>query len=81
MNFQLRALNASTVSKFMRLKVTSDFVPLHLQMRRWRLACHCSVAQFCLTVFDLMGYSMAGFPILHHLPVDQVAEIRQLLSG
>ena len=31
--------------------------------------CSCSVAQSCLTLWDPMGYSTPGFPVLHHLPV------------
>ena len=30
--------------------------------------CCCSVAQSCSTLFDSTGYSMPGFPVLHHLP-------------
>ena len=34
----------------------------------WSLSCHCSVAKSCLTLCNPMGYSMPGFPVLHHLP-------------
>ena len=30
--------------------------------------CYSSVAQWCLTLCDLMDYSMPGFPVLHYLP-------------
>ena len=29
--------------------------------------CWCSVAKFCLTLWELMDYSTPGFPVLHHL--------------
>ena len=29
---------------------------------------HCSVAQSCLTLCNLMDWSTPGFPVLHHLP-------------
>ena len=31
------------------------------------LYCWCSVAQLCLTLCELMNFSMSGFPVLHHL--------------
>ena len=32
------------------------------------VCCCCSVAQFCLTLFDPMDCSKPGFPLLYHLP-------------
>ena len=38
-------------------------------------SCCCSVAQSYLTLYNLMGCSMPGFPVLHYLP-----ELAQLMS-
>ena len=32
------------------------------------IACCCSIAKSCLTLYDPMDCSMPGFPVLHHLP-------------
>ena len=34
----------------------------------WTFFCCCSVAQSCLTLFDLMDCSMPGYSVLHYLP-------------
>ena len=41
----------------------------------YSICCHCSVAQLCSTLCNLMDCSMRGFPILHHL-----SEVAQLTS-
>ena len=41
-------------------------------------ACHCSVAQLCLTLCDPMGCSTPGFPVLHQLPELAQTQVRRV---
>lgn len=40
--------------------------------------CCCSVAESCLSLRDPMGYSVAGFPVLHHLWGMSVSDSRRI---
>ena len=41
---------------------------IHIQIiSNSNYCCCCSVPQLCLTLCNLMDYSMPGFPVLHHL--------------